>query len=85
MTTIVATAECPNCKWKLFETFQSEQEVIDLVHAANKTVDPMLLEHIKSHKSISLLLSEAAKEVPMSQDSHKGFRGSFGLKYQEIK
>lgn len=85
MTKIKATAKCPSCKWKFFEIFESDQEVIDLVHTANKTVDPTLLSHLKTHESVSQFLEEASKEVTIVRDSHKGFRGSFSLKYEEVR
>lgn len=85
MTKIRATAKCPLCKWNLTKYFESSQEVLDLVHKANETIDPMLIGHMKNHKSISDLLSEAAKELPISQEPHNGFRGSFDLKYQEVR
>jgi hypothetical protein len=85
MTKIQATAKCPSCKWKYFDTFESEQPVLDLVHTVNTTtVDHILLDHMKSHKAISTFILEAAKEVPIDHKSHNGFRGSFDLRYKEL-
>lgn len=84
MTKIRATAKCPSCRWKLLEFFESDQEVLDLVHMANETVDQILIDHVKSHEAFSIFLKEASKESPIIKDSHNGFRGSFDLKYQEI-
>lgn len=85
MTRLKATANCPSCKWKFFKVFEAEQDPVDLAHSANQEVDVILLDHIKTHDAISQLLQEASKEVPIVRDSHKGFRGSFNLKYEELR
>jgi hypothetical protein len=84
MTKVQATAKCPSCKWKYFNTFESDQSVLDLVHTANKTVDDILLDHMKSHEAISTFILEAAKEIPVDHKPHNGFRGSFDLRYKEL-
>jgi hypothetical protein len=84
MTKIQATAKCPTCKWGYFDVFESDQSPLDLVHTANEKVDQVLLDHMKSHKAISSFIAQAAKNVPVDTKPHKGFRGSFDLKYKEL-
>lgn len=86
MTKVQATANCPSCTWELCEFFESNQEVLDLVHESNKTVDSILLEHMKTHKSVAQFLSYALEDQkPFEEKPHIGFRGSFNLQYKELR
>lgn len=86
MTKVQATANCPSCKWSFSEVFESNQEVLDLVHESNKTVDHTLLDHMKTHKSVAQFLSYALEDQkPVKEKPHMGFRGSFNLQYKELR
>ena len=86
MTRVQATAKCPSCKWKFFQIFEYNLSAIELIHKVNSEVDSKLLNHLKEHSTISEFLSFATVDQSVRKESsQKNFRGSFDLRYKELR